>query len=53
MKPQDLIRKKGRFSMELSAEEIEAFIVGVCDGSWSNAQISAMLMAMFIRGLTQ
>jgi pyrimidine-nucleoside phosphorylase len=39
--------------MELSAEEIEAFIVGVCDGSWSNAQISAMLMAMFIRGLTQ
>ncbi len=53
MKPQDLIRKKRSFSTELSAQEIEAFVAGVCDGSWSDAQIGAMLMAMFINGLTQ
>jgi pyrimidine-nucleoside phosphorylase len=53
MKPQDLIRKKRSFSTELSAQEIESFVAGVCDGSWSDAQIGAMLMAMFINGLTQ
>jgi thymidine phosphorylase len=44
MKPQDLIRKKrdgGRFL----PEEINAFIRGVCDDSWADYQISALVMA--------
>src|SRR5215212_6840420 len=52
MKPQDLIRKKrdgGRFL----PEEINAFIAGVCDGSWADYQISALVMACFINGLRQ
>ncbi len=52
MTQQDLIRKKrdgGRFT----PEEINSFIKGVCDGTWTDYQISAMLMAMFINGLRQ
>jgi pyrimidine-nucleoside phosphorylase len=52
MKPHDLIRKKrdgGRFL----PEEINAFVAGVCDGSWADYQISALLMACFINGLRQ
>jgi pyrimidine-nucleoside phosphorylase len=52
MKPQDLIRKKrdgGRFL----PEEINAFITGVCDESWADYQISALVMACFINGLRQ
>lgn len=37
---------------ELSREQIESFIDGVCDGSWADYQISAFVMAMFIRGLS-
>lgn len=50
MNPQDLIRKKrdnGRFS----PDEIKEFVNGVSDGSWSDYQIAALLMAMFINGL--
>jgi len=53
MKPQDLIRKKRESASGLSAEEIESFVFGVCNGSWSDAQIGAMLMTMFIIGLNQ
>jgi pyrimidine-nucleoside phosphorylase len=52
MNPQSLIRKKrdgGRFSRE----EIAAFVAGVCDGSWTDYQISALLMAMFLRELDE
>ena len=52
MKPHDLIRKKrdgGRFR----PEEIKAFIDGVCDGSWADYQISALVMACYINGLRQ
>ncbi len=52
MRPQDLIRRK-RDGHLLSEGEIKEFINGVCDGSWTNAQISALLMAMFIRGLSE
>jgi pyrimidine-nucleoside phosphorylase len=51
MNPQSLIRKKrdgGRFSRE----EIAAFVAGVCDGSWTDYQISALLMAMFLNELS-
>jgi thymidine phosphorylase len=50
MNPQDLIKKKrdgGRFS----PQEINEFIRGVSDNSWEDYQITALVMAMFIRGL--
>lgn len=50
MRPQEIIAKK-RDGGELSAEEIGVFIDGVCDSSWADYQISALIMAMFIRGL--
>ena len=33
--------------------EINAFIKGVCDETWADYQISALVMAMFINGLRQ
>ena len=50
MNPQDLIRKK-RDGARFSGEEINAFITGVCDDSWADYQITALVMAMFIHGL--
>lgn len=52
MNLQHLIRKK-RDGARFSVEEINAFISGVCDGSWADYQISALVMAMFIQGLNQ
>ena len=52
MRPQQIIAKK-RDGSELTAEEIGAFIRGVCDASWADYQISALVMAMFIRGLNE
>lgn len=51
MRPQDIIEKK-RDGLELSNEDIAVFVRGVCDGAWADYQISALLMAMFIRGLS-
>ncbi len=50
MNPQILIRKK-RDGAEFSVAEIQAFVNGVSGGAWADYQISALLMAMFIRGL--
>lgn len=50
MRPQEIIIIK-RDGGELSREQIGVFIDGVCDGTWADYQISAMLMAMFTRGL--
>ena len=50
MRPQEIIEKK-RDGIELSHAEIDAFIDGVCDKSWADYQISALIMAMFVRGL--
>lgn len=50
MRPQEIIEKK-RDGGALSAEEIEEFIDGVCEQTWADYQISALVMAMFIRGL--
>lgn len=47
--PQELIRKK-RDGQPLQAQEIEAFIAGVTDGTIPDYQIAAMLMAIFLRG---
>lgn len=52
MRPQDIIAKK-RDGGELNEGEIRAFIDGVCDGSWADYQISALIMAMVIRGMGQ
>src|ERR1051325_6709070 len=50
MRPQEIIAKK-RDGGVLSAEQIDAFIDGVCDNGWADYQISALVMAMFINGL--
>ena len=52
MRPQEIIAVK-RDGGELSRGQIDAFIDGVCDGSWADYQISAMVMAMFTRGLSE
>ena len=52
MRPQEIIATK-RDGKALSDEQISAFIDGVCDDSWADYQISALLMAMFIRGLNR
>jgi pyrimidine-nucleoside phosphorylase len=51
MRPQDIIAKK-RDGLELSDREIRAFIDGVCDASWADYQISALIMAIVIRGMS-
>ncbi|HMO82350.1 MAG TPA: thymidine phosphorylase [Pyrinomonadaceae bacterium] len=52
MRPQEVIAVK-RDGAALSREQIDTFIEGVCDGTWTDYQISAMLMAMFTRGLSE
>ncbi len=50
MRPQDIIQKK-RDGEKLSKKEIKSFINGVTGGNWADYQTTALLMAMFIRGL--
>ncbi|MCC6415489.1 MAG: thymidine phosphorylase [Opitutaceae bacterium] len=49
--PQHIIAKK-RDGGALSREEIGAFVRGATDGSWADYQLSALLMAIFLRGMT-
>ncbi|MBQ3425079.1 MAG: thymidine phosphorylase [Clostridia bacterium] len=51
MNPCDIIRKK-RFGEELSEKEIRAFVEGVVDGSFTDYQAAALLMAICINGMT-
>src|ERR671918_2602205 len=51
MRPQDIIRKK-RDGGELSREEVASFVRGVVDGSWADYQASALLMAVYLSGMT-
>jgi pyrimidine-nucleoside phosphorylase len=51
LRPQDVIRKK-RDGKELSREEIGFFIDGVTSGRIADYQISALLMAIFLNGMT-
>lgn len=51
MFPQHIIAKK-RDGHALSREEITAFVRGATDGSWADYQLSALLMAIFLRGMT-
>lgn len=52
MRPQEIIEKK-RDGYELNADEIREFITGVCESTWADYQTSALVMAMFIRGLSE
>ena len=47
----ELLYKK-RFGKELSSEEIRAFVQGVTKGEFADYQISAMLMAIAINGMS-
>jgi thymidine phosphorylase len=47
----ELIRRK-RDGEELSPEEISALVAGIADDSVSDAQVGALAMAIFLRGMT-
>lgn len=51
MNPCDIIYKK-RFGGELTEKEIRAFVSGVVDGTFADYQISALLMAICINGMS-
>src|SRR5467141_1970704 len=51
MRPQDIIRKK-RDGAELSRAEISFFIQGVTKGEIADYQSTALLMAVFLKGMT-
>ena len=51
MRPQDIIRKK-RDGVELSRDEIAFFINGVTSGEIADYQSTALLMAIFLNGMT-
>lgn len=50
MFPQQIIARK-RDGHALTRDEIRAFVRGATDGSWADYQLSALLMAIFLRGL--
>ncbi|HYG11919.1 MAG TPA: thymidine phosphorylase [Pyrinomonadaceae bacterium] len=52
MRPQDVIRRK-REGDALSAEEIEFFVQGVTGGEFTDYQASALLMAIYCRGMDE
>jgi pyrimidine-nucleoside phosphorylase len=51
MRPQGVIRHK-RDGRELSREEVAYFVRGVVTGEWADYQASALLMAVFLNGMT-
>ena len=51
MRPQDVIRKK-RDGRALSREEIKFFVEGVTRGDLADYQASALLMAVFLNGMS-
>jgi len=51
MRAVDLLRRK-RDGQPLSAEQIACFVAGATQGTWPDYQLGAMLMALFLRGMT-
>lgn len=51
MLAQEIIRGK-RDGAALDRAQIDAFVAGLVDGSWSEGQAAAMAMAMFLKGLS-
>lgn len=52
MRPQEIIAKK-RDGKSLSDAEISVFIDGVSGGGWADYQITALIMAMILRGMNR
>ena len=50
MEPPEIIRHK-RDGQALDRAQIDAFVRGLADGGWSDAQAGAMAMALFLKGL--
>jgi pyrimidine-nucleoside phosphorylase len=51
MRATDIIRKK-RDGLALDSGEIEAFAAAAANGSWPDYQLSALLMAIWLRGMS-
>ena len=51
MRAVDIIRRK-RDGQELAQDEIEEFARAAADGTWPDYQLSALLMAIFFRGMS-
>lgn len=51
MLAQEIIRRK-RDGHALHTAEIDSFVQGLADGSWSEGQCAALAMAVFLRGMT-
>jgi pyrimidine-nucleoside phosphorylase len=49
--PQHVIARK-RDGAELERGEIDAFVRGATDGSWADYQLSALLMAIYLKGMS-
>lgn len=49
--PQQIIARK-RDGHALTRDEIQAFVKGATHGTWADYQLSALLMAVFLRGMT-
>src|ERR687893_524222 len=52
MRPQDIIRRK-RDGGELTRGEVAAFVRGVVEGAWADYQAAALLMAVYLNGMTE
>jgi len=52
MLPQEIIRRKGR-AQALEAAEIQAFVRGLVDRSWTEGQVAAFAMAVCLRGMSR
>ena len=50
MLAQEIIRTK-RDGLALSMPQIESFVHGLTDNSWSEGQVAALAMAVFLRGM--
>src|SRR5581483_7049687 len=46
----DILRKK-RDGLPLAPAEIDAFVAGASSGAWPDYQVSALLMAIYLRGM--
>ena len=51
MLAQEIIRHK-RDGHALSRAQIDTFVQGLVDASWSEAQAAAMAMALFLKGMS-
>jgi pyrimidine-nucleoside phosphorylase len=51
MRAVDVIRKK-RDGKRLERQEIDGFVAGATDGSWPDYQLSALLMAIVLQGMS-